>query len=284
MYFMIDEKEFDDSQVDVVDQSNDYEDVEDSVEYDTEYSEQIEYSEDEEVEESEETQEVAEPAKTKQSKEENAAYAKMRRKAEEEAKKKFEAEKAALEEEKRRIEAERETLRQADIEKKHMQGITQDRIWQVANDMGVTEEVARQLLYYDAKDKARQEQDQIRQRMDSLKVQKVQLKDKPFFNELEKDIDDMIARDPNIDIQTAYTYLRGAKLDDLLEKQSKTAEKRTIANIQDKARRKVVTSTGDSDSTASLSELGMKAAIAMGLDPREVAQTIKKNKKDYGRR
>ena len=53
----------------------------------------------------------------------------------------------------------------------------------------------------------------VRQAKQTLaQTQKEAFKDKPFFGELEPDIDRMMASNPNLDAQTAYSYLLGEKM------------------------------------------------------------------------
>ena len=209
----------------------------------------------------------------------------MRLKAEEEARKKLESEKAIIEAEKKKIDEEKQKLKLVEIERKHIENITQDMVDNVVSNYNVSPEIAYRLLANEAKETAQKEKEEFIQKFSQRQAQKEELKSKPFFKELEKDIDDMVRQDPNIDIATAYTYLRGAKLEDLLDTSKKTTEKRVIADIQDRARRKTQTSSeSSSDNTSSLSDFGKKAAMFMGLDPREVAKTIKQRNKESGRR
>lgn len=46
----------------------------------------------------------------------------------------------------------------------------------------------------------------------ALQQKKAELKEKPFFAELEPEIDKIMAANPNVDAQTAYSYLLGQKI------------------------------------------------------------------------
>jgi len=61
---------------------------------------------------------------------------------------------------------------------------------------------------------------------------KMEFKSKRFFNDLESDIDRLLASDPAWSVSGAYKYLVGEKLDDLLAKE--TTQKKTYATA-DKA-------------------------------------------------
>lgn len=267
-----DEKVLDDTQEDVVDSQE----IEEIMEEDI--SEDIDDNE-----ESEKKTEVAEPDKSKQSKEENSAYAKMRRKAEEEAKQKFENERKQLEEEKKYIERQKEEFQQHNYKNELLRQITPELIEKIAYEHGVTHEYARTLLELQVDKQVAEKKEADYKQKEIINKQKAELRQMPFFNELEKDIDEAIRNNPNVDVKTAYYFFKGQKADELKEKASKMAEKRTIANMQDKARRSVVGGGDSSDnSKVELSNDEIEMAIAFGHDPRKIKQRISEAKKKKG--
>jgi hypothetical protein len=151
-----------------------------------------------------------------------------------------------------------------------------------AYENNVSEEQARHEVEKEKRIKSIENELYMTKRQTQVQEQKASLKDKPFFSELEKDIDDIISKDPKIDVTVAYNYLRGEKLEELLAKSSKKAEKRTIANIQDRAKRGVVKgSEGQGDNTAGMTEKGKKFASFLGLDVKEVAKHVAKRRKEF---
>jgi len=261
---MDDEKVLNETQEDVVDSQTE------AVE-ETENTETVDVAE-----ESEKEQEVAEPVEeTQQNKEENAIYAKMRRKAEEEVKQKYEVER-------QKIEQERIKLEQLQLESKVMSEVANPQAVQnFAYEEGVSEEFARQLLTARAKEKIVEEKERVRQRNENIKRTKDSLRKEAFFNELEADLDKMISANPDIDIKTAYKFLKGDKFDELMSNREKTAEKRAIANVQDNLRRRNIGSSEyDSTSTEGLSDFAKSFNAFAGIDSREVAKHVKNRKKE----
>lgn len=222
-----------------------------------------------------ESEEVVEPQQKKQSSEENKQFAKMRRKAEEEARNKLQKEREELEQARKEIEEMKRKQEEERIEKESIDSITYEDIQKVAYDMNVSEEYAKKLLVAEAKNEATKKKAEYYEQFNKIQQQKAELKDKPFFNELESDIDNMLKDNPSLEPKTAYIYLRGEKFDELISKQSSIKEKSMIANMQDKSRRKSVSSDGSTDSVPELSNFGKMFANFMGVDPREAAKIVK---------
>ena len=133
--------------------------------------------------------------------------------------------------------------------------------------------------------------DQIKQESEMTKreaeisKQKAMLKNEPFFNELENEIAEMISNSSQVDVDTAYRYILGKEYKNLVTKEKKAAEKRTIANMQDRARRGVL-SGGEPSTDASLgvlSDFGKEAALRLGVDLKEVAKHVSQRKKEMRR-
>ena len=223
-------------------------------------------------------QEGSEVTEPKQSKEENAKYANIRRKAEEEAKAKLSKERQELEEARKEIQKMKRQQEEQRIEADVMSGITYDKVIETADRMGTSEEYARELLISQARNEATKKKAEYYERFQEIQEQKAKLKDKPFFNELESDLDKMLQDNPELLPETAYKFLRGDKFEELMERRSTSKEKSMIANMQDKARRKGVSSDGTPDPSAGLSEFGKEFATFLGVDPREVAKVVKARK------
>lgn len=66
------------------------------------------------------------------------------------------------------------------------------------------------------------------------------LKSKPFFDELKEDVERLLESDPVWRAEDAYIWLRGQRLEELLQQEKSSTQKSTIANLQDKARRGTV--------------------------------------------
>lgn len=115
----------------------------------------------------------------------------------------------------------------------------QEEAERFAEQSGLNPEVARQLMT------AKQELEQLKQR-DFLRDvqsrnthQKAELRDKPFFADLEAEIDAITAKNPNVDVATAFNYLRGQRVDELVEKARKEAEQKVLADLKLKQKGRV---------------------------------------------
>lgn len=224
--------------------------------------------------------EPAEPDKSKQTKEDNALYAKMRRKAETEARLQLETERQRIEREKEELMHEKQIIQAQKV-------ITPEMIEQAADTYGTTTDVAYNILYQQIENKMLKERQQQLQRHSDIQTQKASLKNEPFFIELEKEVDSMLANNPDVDAKTAFYYLRGLKSPELLAKLSKEAEKRTTANIHDRMKRGgVIRSDGgsadDVDVNTVLSREGLEMALAFGNNPKDVARYVKSQTKKKG--
>lgn len=240
-----------------------------------------------------EDSEVVEP-KQKQSKEENAAFRKLRLKAEEEANRKFEAQRKEVEAEKEYIRQQKELLQSQKIENEsYNKFLTPQKIYDYAYQYGISEEQAQaelsQLRDQDVENQKKeivfqQREEKLREYENRLK--KEELKNEPFFNELEKDLDVLLLQQPNVDIHTAYEYLIGKNYKTLIANEKSNVEKRTIANMQDRAKRKTFSADGGS-SEASVSSVlspdGIEMANAFGVDPRKVAKRVQEQNKNKRR-
>jgi hypothetical protein len=111
-----------------------------------------------------------------------------------------------------------------------------------------------------------------------IATEKAAISSKPFFKELEHDIDRILAVNPSLPVEAVYSYVRGEKLDELLSKSNSDATKRAIADIHDKKSRGLTDSgdSGGSDDAVELTPEGKRMAEAFGNDPKEIAKYVKK--------
>lgn len=136
----------------------------------------------------------------------------------------------------------------------------------------MTEAVAKRLLKQEQEIKAIKQRDSQREFSTIIQSQKAELKDKPFFKELEADIDKMISAAPGIDAKTAYNYLKGERFDELLEQAKKNTKKSTIADLHDKAKRGLTSPSESLEDDVDITDVDTDMARAFGNDPKEIAK------------
>lgn len=141
----------------------------------------------------------------------------------------------------------------------------------------VPEEVAKELL----ENRKFREEVKARDYDAQIEKQKVALKDRPFFVELEPDIDVLIkdskSKGQLIDVEVAYKYLRGDKMEELLSKTKDDTTKRVVADIHDRAKRAggISPDAGGADDV-DISDINIDMAAAFGNDPKDIAKYVKK--------
>jgi len=116
-----------------------------------------------------------------------------------------------------------------------------------------------------------------------VKEEKASLKDEPYFIDLEAEIDTLVESSLQngkfVDVGTAYRFLVGQNIKDLISKSKGQTEKQTLANVQDRANRGL---TGGSDTTkgaVDYSDVDFGMANVFGNDPKKIAERITKEKK-----
>jgi hypothetical protein len=204
-------------------------------------------------------------SKAKQNKDENAIYASMRRKAEAEERAKIAREREELDIARRQFE-----------EEKRINSITQEKVWQKADDEGISEEAARKLLILEEKERLFQEREKRISREAEIREQKKRLKGEKYFAELEDEIDKMLSTHSDVNVEGAFHYLRSVKLDDLLTGKLKAQEQRTIANMHDKAKRGSISSDASDTHTVKSTGLTRKLSEVWGFNDNDV-QDIQKH-------
>lgn len=232
------------------------------------------------TDESGKNSDVAEPedelSETKQTKEENAIYAKLRRKAEEELKTKY----SPVEQSIREIESLTGMNVNQVTEYLRNQKIEQEAQTK-ADLLGVTPKIAKEMIQQKMMLEDLQRRDLSREQERINLQQKTELKDKPFFKELEDDINTMVANVPGVDVKTAYYYVRGEKMEELLGKEKSNTTKRVVADMQDRAKYKnsAINNDAPSGDSETLSREAMEMALAFGNDPKKISKYVKENLK-----
>ena len=225
-------------------------------------------------EEQDEYEEVVEPQESKQTPEENAQFAKMRKKAEEQVRKKLDAERAEIERMRRELEEEQAEKRV------RQEYLSQQKIWDKADEEGVSEDIARKLLEAEVDKVISTEKTKVKERYEQLQAQKARYESDPFFDEVNKKAMEAINANPSLNYDTAYKFYADDYWRGNIKAQETKAVKRTIANVQDSMRRRSVPSGGGnaSNDVSILSKEGREMANAFGVDPREVAKYVKQSK------
>lgn len=111
-----------------------------------------------------------------------------------------------------------------------------------------------------------------------ITTEKSAIADKPFFKELEPEIDKILQVNPSLPVSAVYNYVRGEKLDEMIHKSSSDATKRTIADIFDKKKRGLTDAGDSSDGAVDLTPEGKRMTEAFGNDPKEIAKYVKKKR------
>ena len=277
-----------DSQDGVVDHQ---EEIENNQENNIDYEENTVNINTDSEEQAEKPEEVAEPETVKdvnvedneqeqQTKEENTIYRNMRLKAEKEAQEK-------VKEELNRIEIEKAELKKLQVERQAIEVetriknelLTEDNISNLEINEGVSRDVAIRLLNSEAEKLISDERNKVTKRFTMIQNQKDKLRTDEFYNFIENDVDEIVKNNPNVDFETAYNYTVGQRYRELKDKVNKRNQSNTIANFQDRMRRKPVNS--DNGGTAlkkqpELSQTGIEMANAFGNDPKLVAKRLKK--------
>jgi hypothetical protein len=177
-----------------------------------------------------------------------------------------------------------------EVERKHVEAVTEEKIEALAYDKGYTFDAAKEILLRDARIAAGTELTQRQQQAEINRLKKETLRNDKYFRFVEPQLDNLVKQDPNVDINGAYTYLigeymRSGKMDELIEAEKSKTQKRTVAEMQDRNRRRSMSGgdAGGSESNAGayLSKEHIELANAWGIDKRELAahRKTQENKK-----
>lgn len=145
---------------------------------------------------------------------------------------------------------------------------------------GVTEEEAKKQILREQKAKETQDKAEKILREAEISQEKTELRDKQYFKELESEIDELVKSTPGLKVDTAYRYLLGQNFEKLTAEQKSRTQKSTIADIHDRQRRSVSTTSSEGASPETVLTPGMIAmAKQMGVPLSEVAKTVKRMKR-----
>jgi hypothetical protein len=212
--------------------------------------------------------------------EQNKVYQKIRQKAEAEARASIEKDRQAIAEQQKLLQEQIEVMQSRDIEQRYLTAITDEKINALAYEKDYTFEAAKDILTRDAKIAASYEINQRKQQAEINRLKKDSLKNDKYFKFIEPQLDTLMNQDPNVDLNGAYNYLlgeylRSGKMDDLIQQERRNTQQRTVADIQDRSRRRSM-SGGDGgnssfNTNSYLSREDTKIADAWGIDKRELA-------------
>jgi len=160
---------------------------------------------------------------------------------------------------------------------------TQDEIAEYSEAHNVTEEEAKELIEKNKRIKELEFKNQTRDHKDQALVKKKELANELYFKELEPEIDELIQENLDkgqlIDVDTAYKYLLGTRAKELLADSKKETEKRTLANVQDRAKRTVEKEVGAENQTVVLSNEAKLMAKEMGVSLKSLAKRLAKKRR-----
>jgi hypothetical protein len=214
----------------------------------------------------------------KQTPEENARMKKMRLKAEAEANKKLEAERKEIEARRKEIEA--KELRLAEMEKeKEVKAsyLTQEKIWEVADEKGISEELAREFLELKAEKELASAKIKMKEDFNLLQAQRSQYKNDQYFDEIDALVQKTMPHNPTLTYDTLYKHFYHDVAKSHIADIEKNAIKRTIANKQDGMKRRGVSTFNGAVIKTDLSPTIKEINNVLGVDSREVSQHKKKN-------
>jgi len=159
------------------------------------------------------------------------------------------------------------------------QQIQQQQVEQYASEHDLTEEDAKREVERDRRLQELETETKMTKRLLTLNQEKAPLKDKIFFKELESEIDQLVTenakRGVDVNVETAYHYLRGQKLEELMGQEKGKAVKSTIADVQDRMKRGGIVTGSESASADIVDGINTAMAAAFGNDPKEIAKYVK---------
>lgn len=149
----------------------------------------------------------------------------------------------------------------------------------MAKQMGVNPEYAQRLMQAEGKMQQLEKQNQtIVQQMINEK-QRMELKNAPFFSDYESKINELVSNIPGVDVKTAYYYVIGDHLNEILQNASAGARQKTLAEIQKNAKSFVEGSGGGDSGTVSIPREMVEMAKVYGVSPQRLAERMKALKK-----
>jgi hypothetical protein len=121
-------------------------------------------------------------------------------------------------------------------------------------------------------------QQQMQQSSNMARIQqdKAKLQGQKYFKDLESDIDRMLAANPALDVGLTFEFLKGKKMEELIAKEAKAAQQRTLNNMNSKSHIKPDGKSTDNDFIDVDPE---EFRIAKALNPKETIESYRAFKK-----
>ena len=153
-----------------------------------------------------------------------------------------------------------------------------ERIQAQAQQMGVDPRTAQAMMMQENKLKQLESQHNYLIRKMTIDQQRAELKDAPFFNEYAKEIDEVVRDVPGVDLKTAYHYVIGEHLQDILQNNAAGAKQKTLRDIQ-KGAKAFVEGKGEGDGgTVQLPREMLEMARTYGVNPKNLAKRMARKK------
>lgn len=150
---------------------------------------------------------------------------------------------------------------------------------QVAKQMGVTPEYANRLMQAEGKMQQLETQNQSIMQQIQNEKQLMELRNAPFFNEYQGKVMELVNNVPGVDVKTAYYYVVGDHLQEILQNASAGAAQKTLADIQ-KGKKSFVEGSGGGDSgTVAIPRELAEMAKVYGVSPKALAERMRSLKK-----
>jgi hypothetical protein len=158
----------------------------------------------------------------------------------------------------------------------------QETIARKAAETGKSEEEVRREMDKDRRLQELEVKAKLTERLLTLEKEKQPLKDLIYFKELEPEIDQLVTDNAkkgiDVTVEAAFHYLRSQRLDELVSKEKGKTRKSTIADVHDRMNRGLSTGSDSSTRESDIS-VNTEMAAAFGNDPKEIAKYVKQQTK-----
>ncbi|MFA6645329.1 MAG: hypothetical protein WCS76_03085 [Bacilli bacterium] len=154
----------------------------------------------------------------------------------------------------------------------------EDEIAKVEEEEGISRELAEKLVKNEREIAKIKEQQRIERVKINTAEEKDRLKNEPFFNDLYDEALKLV--NPDVNLTTAFYFIRGQKLPELLNKNKELQNKSNIANVHDSRRRRGVAGNSNANKVLPTMSRDIEAMTkAFGNDLQKIASYTKKNLK-----
>ncbi len=154
----------------------------------------------------------------------------------------------------------------------------EDEIAKVEEEEGISRELAEKLVKNEREIAKIKEQQRIERVKINTAEEKDRLKNEPFFNDLYDEALKLV--NPDVNLTTAFYFIRGQKLPELLNKNKELQNKSNIANVHDSRRRRGVAGNSNANKALPTMSRDIEAMTkAFGNDLQKIASYTKKNLK-----